>query len=197
MIPMRRIAMKAPLAGVAVLSNALVTCQAAARSGSGHSSESRPRWQPGVGLLKTENAVSDKEGRLILREFETSLMSDTKWRKLFIALDDANLKVYQCIIKLVDEERPRIVITPDKSTIQSSSVFYMIEWGGYTNFRAIEWLEFPKVAVYSRGTKGTPAAKVPQDLDGAQRVLDTLGRYPVERHENGLRIVGHRRRSGN
>ena len=57
--------------------------------------------------------------------------------------------------------------------------------------RSIEWLLFPRVAVVRDPDSTIPPKGLVQDVDGAARIIEALGRYPAELSERGLLIVGH------
>lgn len=116
-------------------------------------------------------AVHDpqKEGRLARELFETGLMSDTKWRKLFAAIEGSSLVVSSMIVKFIDVSEPAILEFPPSLRCPRP---YMdtIEYGP-VELRAIEWLEFSA------------------DIE---EIADNLGLYPLERQGAGTRIIGYK-----
>ncbi|WP_411267529.1 DUF6678 family protein [Asticcacaulis sp. 201] len=118
-----------------------------------------------------------------------SLMSDTKWRKVFAAIQaHQELELRQCIIKFIDSPEERI-------GNPGACLHVPRPWVDTTSFgpiplRSIEWLLFPRIAEYQTG-RTTPAHLVRQDVDGAMRVLTGLGQLPLEMTERGLIIRGY------
>jgi hypothetical protein len=121
-----------------------------------------------------------REGRLVSRNTRASLMSDTKWRKLFTALDASGLRFNHCIWKFVgrDDAVPGSMgdgLHPPWPWIDTSTF-------GPTPLRSIEWLWIPRLIKWGRKT---------QDVDRAAQVISDLGRYPIEVSERGLLIRGY------
>jgi hypothetical protein len=116
-------------------------------------------------------------------------MSDTKWRKLFAALDaHPELGLRQCVYKFVGNAEERtgssvVGLDPPHPWVDASSF-------GPIPLRSIEWLLFPRVAEY-RADRTTPARHEPQDVDGAWRILAGLGQLPLEMTESGLLVRGY------
>jgi hypothetical protein len=50
---------------------------------------------------------------------------------------------------------------------------------------------FPRFAEYAQGKPGVPKRRVVQPVEEAARIVNGLGRYPVELSERGLLIAGH------
>ena len=129
------------------------------------------------------------EDRRVRRTTSASLMSDTKWRKVFAAIQaHPELELRQCIYKFVDyaEERvasPGAGLYPPRPWIDTISF-------GPIPLRAIEWILFPRMAEY-RLDRTTPPRRVPQNTDDAMRILGALGRLPLEMTDLGLLIRGY------
>ena len=121
-----------------------------------------------------------RDGRLARRQTRASLMSDTKWRKLFAALDAPGLGLDRCIWKFVGRD--------DAVPGSMSSGLYLprpwidtIEFGPFS-FRSIEWLWIPRLTKWGRKA---------QDVDRAAQLISALGRYPIEVNERGLLVRGY------
>jgi hypothetical protein len=84
----------------------------------------------------------------IRREFRTSLMSDTKWRKLFGTLDDNGL-LPVCRIKFIDAPEPRQMARPSGSFLHGPLPYVDSESGPFA-LRSIEWIDFPRTVVIGR-----------------------------------------------
>lgn len=120
-------------------------------------------------------------------------MSDTKWRKLFVALDRPDLQLDQCIIKFIDVEEAFRMGTPTRAHLHPPWPYFDTIRFGPVTFLSIEWLEFPATAEWPR-RNNVPSRRVPQSLDRALEILAHVGHFPVERTPDALRIVGHIRR---
>ncbi|MGE0652758.1 MAG: DUF6678 family protein [Alphaproteobacteria bacterium] len=133
------------------------------------------------------------ERSIIRRDFDASFMSDTKWRKLFAALDRPDLELTQCIVKFVDVEREHRIAAPRSIALHPPRPYVDTPEFGPVTLRSIEWLEFPALAEWPQRDH-VPARIVPQDIERARTIIEALGRYPVEETKRGIRIVGHQRR---
>ena len=136
-----------------------------------------------------DRAELDQDWCRVRRATRASLMSDTKWRKVFASLaDHTELGLRQCVYKFVEsaEERigsPDVWLWPPRPWVDTSSF-------GPISLRSIEWLLFPRVAEY-RTDRTRPPRCEPQDVDGAWRILTELGQLPLEMTERGLLLRGH------
>ncbi len=131
----------------------------------------------------------DREGRRVSRATRASLMSDTKWRKVFASLEaHPEFRLRQCVYKFIEsaEERigsPVVGHYPPRPWVDTSAF-------GPIPLRSIEWLLFPRVAEY-RIDRTIPPRCEPQDVDEAWRVLSGLGQLPIEMTERGLLVRGY------
>jgi hypothetical protein len=136
-----------------------------------------------------------RDGQRIRQSFGASLMSDTKWRKLFAALDRPNLEISQSIVKFIDADNERRIRTPTSNSLHPPKPFFDTIEFGPISFRSIEWIEFPSVAEYPQrspnDTGRISAKRVTQDLAKVEAILDRLGKFPITRTERGLRISGY------
>ncbi len=131
----------------------------------------------------------ERENRLIRRATRASLMSDTKWRKLFSALEASDLNLTQYIVKFVGVTDEKVMhrhvgLYPPKPWIDSSPF-------GPVPLRSIEWLLLPRWLDVSDHDRTIPVRRVEQDVDEAARIVTALGRFPMELSERGLLILGH------
>jgi hypothetical protein len=118
-----------------------------------------------------------------------SLMSDTKWHKLFSVVETiASIEKY--FLKSI------------RSTIEVIGSGYL---GGHAPraftdtasfgpiyLREIEWLEFPAL-VPRRPSDALQRADHHQDIEALKRALSAIGKFPIEQTPRGLRIIGHAR----
>jgi hypothetical protein len=120
-------------------------------------------------------------------------MSDTKWRKLFAALDRSDLELGQMIVKFIDDGDEQRISTPGREALYPPRAYIDAATGPFA-LRRIEWIELPFVAEYERNTMGSgkiAPRTVPQDVDEARRIVEALGQFPMEITDRGLRITGH------
>jgi hypothetical protein len=116
-------------------------------------------------------------------------MSDTKWRRVFAAIENhPELGIRQCVFKFLelDEERvagPVVDFFPPRPWLDSMSF-------GPFPLRSIEWLLFPHKASYQVDPRFPPRFEA-QDVEGARDVLDRLGKLPLEMTERGLLVRGY------
>jgi hypothetical protein len=134
----------------------------------------------------------DRSARFARREFSHALMSDTKWRKLFAAVDEAGVRPERILVKFMRAPQPAEMIWPGLET--QHAPWPWIDSGlGPIELRTIEWILIPTTFQVPRWVSNVPPAEVHQDLDRIEEVLTQLGQFPVERTAEGLRITGYRR----
>ena len=109
-----------------------------------------------------------KTGKIARERFSVALMSDTKWRKLFSAVEE--LGSSHMIVKFIDLEEPRQMRFPP-SLACPKAFMDTIEFGP-VELRAIEWLELPIEL---------------------KPIVDPIGKFPLERTEIGTRVIGYKR----
>lgn len=125
--------------------------------------------------------------RLIRRTASASWMSDTKWRKLFVALGEADCGVERCVMKFVDVETPRTMNFPKEGDLWPPRPWIDSEFGPL-ELRAIEWLDIPLDGV-SPASKDRPATRI--DIFKAKSVIEKLGQFPLIEMPDRIRILGH------
>jgi hypothetical protein len=146
--------------------------------------------------------ITKPSRKKIARLFTTSLMSNSKWRKTFsmIGPRNANLRLEQAAVKFIDVDTERAVTAFNGDWLLRQTPWAYIDlWEfGPVALNSIEWFEFLSEAVVERaapsGTGRLPPIRRAQDIDAAEAVINKLGKYPLERTERGLRIIGHIRR---
>jgi len=130
-----------------------------------------------------------REDKVVRANTRASLMSDAKWRKLLTALDRPELELRQCIVKFVG-------ISEEQPISRPTGLYPPHPWVDTFQFgpiplRSIEWLLFPRVAELKDGDRTIPSRHIAQDVGAAARIVDSLGRYPVELSDRGLLITGY------
>ena len=120
-------------------------------------------------------------------------MSDTKWQKLFAALEHPELNIKQAWLKFVDVEHVKIIRMPTGWGVPKAFID-TIEFGP-VSLRTIEWIEFPAIAEYPNpspdGKGRVPSSFIKQDIEQAEAILAVVGQFPMERNGDALRINGH------
>ena len=107
-----------------------------------------------------------KMGKLARERFSVALMSDTKWRKLFSAVEQ--LGSGHMIVKFIDLKEPRQMRFPP-SLACPKAFMDTIEFGP-VELRAIEWLELPLKL---------------------ELIVGRIGKFPLEPTEVGTRVIGY------
>ncbi|MCV9941045.1 hypothetical protein OIU35_32235 [Boseaceae bacterium BT-24-1] len=132
----------------------------------------------------------DRLSALSRREFSHAHMSDTKWRKLFTAMDDAGVGLTQMIVKFIDVVEPKATTFPSINSLHPP-VPWIDSQFGLIELRSIEWLDIPAVALFPR-PNNVPAREVAQNLAAAEAVLLHLN-CNFMAVPDGLRIIGYSR----
>lgn len=123
------------------------------------------------------------------KHFSTALMSDTKWRKLISALDEADIGIEEIFVKFVETADIRTIQMPRSGSLYPPWPFIDLIEFGPTELCAIEWIEIPEMT--KPRIKGVPASAVKQDIEAARATIAKLGKYPIEDTDGGLKILGY------
>lgn len=134
----------------------------------------------------------ERLGRLARSEFPHALMSDSKWRKLFAAVDRAGLAPERILVKFIDVGDIKSMRFPRESALHPPRPYVDTPEFGPIELRSIEWLLIPRQA-YFPGDDSLPAPVVEQDIDAIRKVVASLGQFPLEQMEDGLKVIGYRR----
>ncbi|MBB2753989.1 UNVERIFIED_ORG: hypothetical protein GGI57_004721 [Rhizobium aethiopicum] len=126
--------------------------------------------------------------KFAMENYAASLMSNTKWRALFSALERAGIDA-SCSVKFIGDDKECNIVAhpglyPPHAYIDlwPLNVYPLVE---------IEWIEFRRVVRYRRDNN-LPAKLVPQDIDAILAVIENIGkRFPLEVSEDAIRVVGH------
>ena len=124
-------------------------------------------------------------------------MSNTKWRKLFVMLDQPGqtLNLEQIVVKFIDNEHVHRIPVPKQTALQVPWSFINLFPFGPVALSDIEWIEFPAEAECGNpsptGTGRVPQTRVAQDIDRIEAIIAGLGRYPMERTDTSIRITGY------
>lgn len=127
----------------------------------------------------------ERDRRTVRGEYTASVMSSTKWRILIKAIDES--EIGQMIIKFIYSDREFTIGGFDLRVPYQ----YVDVASGPTPLVSIEWIEFPRMAIFPR-SNNVPAEQVPQDLEAIRATIDATGkRYRLEDTERGFRVIGH------
>lgn len=136
-----------------------------------------------TGLFGEPSQSYYRERRMMRREFSASLMSNTKWRKLFVAIERLNLALPVCEMKWIDSDGIDTLYTPTSASLYPPRPFVDSRFGPFA-LCLIEWLEFPRLATYAGVT-------YVQDVERAEQALNGVACFPMESTPEGLRVIGH------
>jgi hypothetical protein len=121
-------------------------------------------------------------------------MSNTKWRRLFSAIEDMKLDLYSCRMKWIDGAMTSVGRTPNKRDLAVPRAFMdHPKWSAFP-LCEIEWIEFPRTAIAEGNWGGKRQGEIfHQDIEHAANVLSSLAKFPLEIVEDALRVVGYLR----
>jgi hypothetical protein len=136
-----------------------------------------------VDLKKHEETID----RLISHSYRSSYMSNTKWEKLFSALDVENLTLNQVLLKRVGKDEPYKTYMPKKEDLEG---IWVSEGKNDCNYfyKEIEWIELLNTAKPSN----IPIQYYKQSIEEAHKIIITLGQFETEITSTGLRIYGYK-----
>ncbi|WCL51043.1 DUF6678 family protein [Leptospira sp. GIMC2001] len=131
----------------------------------------------------------DRIDKLISKIFNHSFMSNSKWKKLFTALDNEDIVLNQINLKLVDRDIPFLSYMPKSEDLEE---FWISEGTNSYNYfyKEIEWLELTWVGKIE-GYKSIPFKHYHQDIEKAIELVKTIGSFRYELLSTGLRIYGY------
>lgn len=120
--------------------------------------------------------------------YAASLMSNSKWRTLFEAIEESAVKVEGMTVKFIDDDKEWSPVYPGLYPPRAYidlwplNVYPLVE---------IEWVEFPRIVEWKR-PNNVPAKLVPQDIDAILTVIESTGkRFPLEVSGEAIRVIGH------
>ena len=135
----------------------------------------------------SDNFDLDRDRRSVLRSYSSSLMSNTKWRAVFKALEGHSLGIRQITTKFVDVAEAKSMSLP---TLLAPSAVDSIEFGPFPLI-AIEGIEVPAVAIFQR-CNNLPAERYTQNVEAVRSALTAIGKkLPLADTTTGLRVLGH------
>ena len=130
-----------------------------------------------------------KIDKLIENEFESKLLSNTKWRKCFSTLESVSPEL-QVIWKFVGSKNQGVRNTLPAAIALEERYLNSRFWFGPCYYKEIEWLEFPAIGK-PYGKENIPGSFFPQSIHTVKDLLSTVGQWPFEETELGFRINGY------
>ena len=127
--------------------------------------------------------------KIIKRKFSASFMSNSKWKKLFVALQPVELR--QAYWKFVDLEQEFADLFVTEHNLMDQFIGDCGLHLGPCAYRRIEWVEIPHIG-RDWITPSVPALSFKQDVEGALSVLEAIGKFEIERTDRGIRIYGYK-----
>ncbi|MGQ3210635.1 DUF6678 family protein [Shinella sp.] len=134
----------------------------------------------------------ERISRLARREFSCALMSDTKWRKLFLGLSKAREPESQMLVQFLEVVDVHVMHIPVENALWCPLPYIDTHEFGPVELRAIEWLEIPKIASWPR-SNNLPPRQIVQDLDKFRVALRGFGHFPLIEMQQGMRFEGYKR----
>jgi len=125
--------------------------------------------------------------KLVAKRFSISFMSNSKWEKLFKALDADDITLDHVKLKLVDRKTPVITYMPKTEDLEN---IWVSEGKNDCNYfyKEIEWIELLRVYKPSN----VPSQYVHQTIDLASEIITQTGQFETENTETGLKIYGYK-----
>ena len=109
--------------------------------------------------------------RLIAGSFSASYMSNSKWRRLFLALEQSDVPIPKLRWKFVGREEPVTGATPDESCLGTQYIT-RTSFSAFP-YKEIEWVEIPEL-------KELPPAAL------------AVGLFETETCSGGVRVYGYK-----
>ena len=116
-------------------------------------------------------------------------MSNTKWRRAFVALAHAVPDAH-CRWKFLRETEPRAGWLPSSEDLCESEASESCGCPLF-HFRELEWFEVSREITWQR-YENAPLSRRPQDLEAARAALEGAGKFDLELAAQGLRVFGYR-----
>lgn len=130
----------------------------------------------------------EKIDKLIRDDYTCSYMSNSKWIKLFKALDTDEITLNHVSLKKISNLDSFFTYMPKSEDLD-------LKWvtEGYNEckyfYKEIEWVEF--VACYK--PSDIPAEYEYQSIDLVRNVISSIGLFQVEESLNGLKVFGYKK----
>ena len=126
------------------------------------------------------------------KKYSSSLMSNPKWRKLFMVMAEYGADFSGMEYHFTDTDKVFYGHAPSAQQIWETAIDDPVEGlGGPVEYRHIESILIPKVYTY-RAYEGAPRSEKPLDTRAFLQALANLGEFPVTETEKGLVIHGYK-----
>jgi hypothetical protein len=136
--------------------------------------------------------VDEKERRTQLRIAAALVkhMSNTKWRKLFAAIQSLPDRFGDVGIKFINDDRLFTGPMPGPN-FEHEDNFGECGNLSYAPFEHIEFVQIPNT--YNRKLDGPryPATEYTNDVEGLIGRLADIGSFPIQAYDGGIRIIGY------
>jgi len=120
-------------------------------------------------------------------------MSDAKWHKLFVAVNESGWQPSLVTIKFVDsdEPEPRLMRWPGPNSFWGPPQWVDTPEFGPIELRSIEWLMIPAAVIEPTNVLKPGQPGSPQDLTEIRSALSRVGQFPMEETSEGLKVIGY------
>ena len=126
-----------------------------------------------------------------IKKYSFSLMSDSKWRRLFSVVHDGSIPLSVCYWKLVESKEVKEGSVPNLELLGDSFVGDCGALNGPFSFREIEWILLPARFGY-RPYEKAPLRYSYQDVSIIAAMIDAQGKFEYEMSDEGLKIYGYK-----
>lgn len=126
-----------------------------------------------------------------LKQFSSSFMSNSKWRKIFSVINDGSIPLSACTWKLVTDNEPKKGFLPDIGQLGDDYVGDCGALNGPFSFKEIEWLFIPSM-VGHRPYDKAPVKYEYQDIEKIKKLIDSIGQFEYESTDEGVKIYGYK-----
>ncbi|MCW8887324.1 MAG: hypothetical protein OQK12_19035 [Motiliproteus sp.] len=118
-------------------------------------------------------------------------MSNSKWRKLFTAINVDSVPINQCSWKLVTEDKSLDGHLPNARYLSEDHVGDCGALSGPFLFQEIEWVLLPRVVSFQR-YEHAPIEHLNQNIEALKTLIDETGNFEYEISIDGLKIYGYK-----
>lgn len=133
--------------------------------------------------------IEEQLKKFIRRNFNASFMSNTKWKKLFIALEP--LEIAQAYWKFVDLDEEFLDLLVSKHDLMDKFIGESGLRIGPCAYRRIEWIEIPHIGK-DLVTPNVPFLNFEQNTKGIVPILNEIGKFELRATDRGIRIYGYK-----
>ena len=129
----------------------------------------------------------------IRQNYSAALMSNQKWRKLFLTMVEYGSEFSGIAYRFTDTEKVFYGHAPIKSQVWKDAIDDPVEGlGGPCEYKHIESIHIPNTYHYQR-YENSPRSTRMLDLDVFLNALSKVGSFPITRTNDGVTIHGYKR----